>query len=374
MTSSSSSTAKLMEQTEMKVVKGYAYFTKLGITEKSSFSLSFSFKTPEGVNETKFDPQVLPPVQLEAKDPILSCSQYNLDLSIEQNENFNLTVSIIDKTTKLKVENISWANYQWMAKVKVHSLGYHKAAGLLNVANATVKFDSTSGLAQFDNLIITEPGMYVLTLSVYTTNSNYDFSCYSKSITVLKTGTVLPPYNVNSPPDYVLKYEGDYNSIGMYYDITHFLILLVDLKSILGRLIILVNTLLPLIFFLKLIILIEIQEPEEIKANMYNFMTKYDIIVQNIKALPGSVYVTFYSSDTSSNLVDVLSSSGVDIDPKLKYTYASINDQIVNCTNCILVTSTEPNSNTQVCRKLDRFKVSVINLFFYFFLFYRSWV
>ena len=208
-----------MSQQEMKVVKGYATFTELGITEKSNFALSYSFKTPEGVNSTKFDPQVQPPAQLEAKDPILSCAQFNSDLNIEQNQAFNLQVSIIDKSTKLKVENISWANYQWMAKVKVHSLGYHKAAGLLNVANATVQFDSSNGLAQFDNLIITEPGMYVLTLTVYTTNSNYDFSCFSKSITVLKTGTVLSSYDANSPPDYILKYEGDYNSIGMDFNL-----------------------------------------------------------------------------------------------------------------------------------------------------------
>ena len=83
-------------------------------------------------------------------------------------------------------------------------------------------------------------------------------------------------------------------------------------------------------------------------------MAGYDIIAQNIQAISGSVYITFYSSDSSSNLIDALIAAGVNIDPNLQYSYASINDQILNCTNCVIITGTSTSDdNGEVCRKID---------------------
>lgn len=81
-------------------------------------------------------------------------------------------------------------------------------------------------------------------------------------------------------------------------------------------------------------------EPEEAKANMYNYMSMYNITARNIQALKGSVYITFYSSSSSSNLISSLIAAGVSIDPNLSYSYASINDMVLNCTNCILTVAT----------------------------------
>lgn len=93
-------------------------------------------------------------------------------------------------------------------------MGYHKARGLLTVTNTTVSFDPTTGLASFQNLQITANGMYLVTFNVYTPdNLNYDFSCYSSAITV---ATTIVSYDSSLPPNYVIKYEGDFNSIGNY--------------------------------------------------------------------------------------------------------------------------------------------------------------
>lgn len=146
-------------------------------------------------------------------------------------------------------------------------------------------FDPTSGLASFQNLQITADGMYLLTFNVSTANDEYNFACFSNAITVT---TVVPTYDVTLPPNYVIKYEGDYNVI----------------------------------------------DPNEVKANVYNFMRDYNISVAGVNTYSGSVYVTFYSSDFSSSLSDSLSTRGLSVDPNLRFSYASFNSIIINCTNC----------------------------------------
>ena len=72
----------------------------------------------------------------------------------------------------------------------------------------------------------------------------------------------------------------------------------------------------------------------EVQANAYNFFASHDIRVGGIMVYSGSVYVSFYSDDTSSNLTDTLTANGLELDSSLKFKTATINDQVLNCTNC----------------------------------------
>ena len=109
LTSSSDPNAKLLFETEAKVVAGYATFTKLGISEISTFTISYKFKTPEGVNSSKFDPKELQTPAVTSSLPVLSCKQYGNELAIAANTPFNMTINIVDKLSEVKVDNISWA-------------------------------------------------------------------------------------------------------------------------------------------------------------------------------------------------------------------------------------------------------------------------
>ena len=295
MTQSSSNTATLLNQTEMNIVDGYATFTKLGISEITEFGLSFSFKTPEGVDDSKFDPQVQPPVVLKSEKPTLTCLQDTNEISVEQDTQFTLDFTVVDKTTKTKVADIKkLANVAWTAKLTLYPLGYFKANGQLSLDNSTAEFDTTTGDVSFKNIAISEAGMYLLTLNVNTSDASYKFDCFSKTIEIIRKGETLESYDANLPPNYVFKYEGDFDKI----------------------------------------------EPAEVKANMYNYMSSYNITARNIEAVAGSVYITFYSSGSNSDLINSLIAAGVSIDPNLVYSYASINDNVVNCTNCVIVETT----------------------------------
>lgn len=67
----------------------------------------------------------------------------------------------------------------------------------------------------------------------------------------------------------------------------------------------------------------------EVKANAYNFFVSHNVNVAGISVFSGSVYITFYSDDTLTTLYKTLVASGLAIDPNLKYSYASINENIL---------------------------------------------
>ena len=198
-------------------------------------------------------------------------------------------------------------NYTWQAYVQLHGLGFYPGNGTLTISNYSSTFDPSSGLATFQNLAISLKGMYLLKFSVYTSNFDYKFTCFSQSITILKSTQTLPTYTAGTAPDYLLKFAGNYSAI----------------------------------------------EPEEVKANVYNFMSINNVGVGGITVYSGSVYVAFYSSDSSSTLNSLLSTSGLTIDPTLKFAYATIFGQTINCTNCsntivIIESATTALSNTTV--------------------------
>ena len=172
--------------------------------------------------------------------------------------------------------------------MQLHSLGFYPGNGTLTITNSSSSFDAATGLATFSNLAISLKGMYLLKFSVYTSNSDYNFTCFSQSITILHSTQTLPTYTAGTAPNYLLKFAGNYSAI----------------------------------------------EPEEVKANVYNFMSINNVGVGGITVYSGSVYVAFYSSDSSSTLNSLLSTSGLTIDPTLKFAYATIFGQTINCTNC----------------------------------------
>lgn len=69
-------------------------------------------------------------------------------------------------------------------------------------------------------------------------------------------------------------------------------------------------------------------------------MSGYNISVAGLSVNSGSVYISFYSESSSSSLIDTLIAAGLNVDPNLQFSYASIDDQILNCTNCVIATQT----------------------------------
>lgn len=108
--SSSDLNARLLYQTESGVVNGYSNFTNLAITssENEQFVIEYSFKLPEGINTSYFNPMNLnadPVTSLKSK---FGCINNEDELDVVQNEYFNLTVSVIDSYSRLKIPSVAY--------------------------------------------------------------------------------------------------------------------------------------------------------------------------------------------------------------------------------------------------------------------------
>ena len=236
---------------------------------------------------------------MKATQPVLSCQQINEEISVTEGTLFSITVGLIDKNSKILIPNISWQNQTWRVVIELHTLGYYRANGSLSLTNSSAEFDPSNGVAVFSDLGISKKGMYLLTFKVISIDGAYTLNCLSKAITVTAETATQMRYSTDSAPNYTFKFEGEYDSI----------------------------------------------ESDEVKANLYNFMTGYEIDVGSIQVYSGSVYVSFYSSDTNSDLVNTLISAGLTVDPNLQFSYASIDGNTVQCTNCVIATATEEEVN-----------------------------
>lgn len=79
---------------------------------------------------------------------------------------------------------------------------------------------------------------------------------------------------------------------------------------------------------------------EEVKANTYNYFAQNDISIGGIQIYEGSVYVSFYSSSSNPALISSLAASGLTVDPKLSFSYVSIDGTLITCTDCTIGTNT----------------------------------
>ena len=172
----------------------------------------------------------------------------------------------------------------------MYTISHYPAQGALTLSNATVTFDTTTGLAVFSNLQISKAGMYVLAIRVYTTDNLYSSQCYSNPIQIIKSSVQIS-YDSTTTPDYIIKFNGSYNSIN----------------------------------------------PAEIKANVYNYMSNYNLTIGGISCYSGSVYVSFYSSDINAALITSLISSGLIVSTSLSFQSITVGSVTYSCSNCTIV-------------------------------------
>lgn len=164
----------------------------------------------------------------------------------------------------------------------MYKLSNYQARGILNLENASVSFDTSTGYAQFINLTIDNIGMYILSIKLYTIGNEFQSQCYSNTIQVIKQQETNKTNATDLEPNYKLKFIGD------YYNLTQ-------------------------------------DDKNEIKANVYNYISNYNLTVSNIRLYPGSVYVVFYSPDSNSQLLNELVQSGLNVSSIITFNSANIN-------------------------------------------------
>jgi hypothetical protein len=141
--------------------------------------------------------------------------------------------------------------------------------------------------------------MYIILISVSTTDHEYKSQCYSNPIQIISGS--IPSYDKTTQPDYILKFNGNYSSIN----------------------------------------------PAEIKANVYNYFAMNGISLAGMSSYSGSVYITFYSLNRNTTLINALISNGLNISSSLAFSSIHVDGSTYTCTNCIVtIINTNTNNNS----------------------------
>lgn len=176
----------------------------------------------------------------------------------------------------------------WTAQIQMYDTGFYLAKGSLQITKTIASFDSATGTAVFSDLLINKTGMYLILFKVFTNNKEYSSECFSNPITIKSATAVTTSSTTGTQPDYLLKFNGNYSSIN----------------------------------------------PNEIMANVYNYMSSFNLEIKDISCYSGSVYVAIYSSDYSSTLLKSLATNGLNISSSLVFVSALVDGNTYQCTNC----------------------------------------
>ena len=150
---------------------------------------------------------------ITASNPVLTCQVNEKNIIVNETELFSITVSLIDSVSSQIVPNIAWQNFTWKATLMLIGLSKCNSNGAINSNGSSVTFDTNAGIATFQNLAITQKGMYMLSIEVKTTNANdYDFTCMSTPILVKGASETILTNTVNIEPDMYLTFTGNFTT------------------------------------------------------------------------------------------------------------------------------------------------------------------
>jgi hypothetical protein len=104
------------------------------------------------------------------------------------NETFNISVIIVDQISKIKLGNIQWGGFQWLASASLYSLPQYNSNGtLISTISSAIVIDTVSGTITATNLAISAVGMYVIKIKLISSNNQYAIESTSTGILVKKS-------------------------------------------------------------------------------------------------------------------------------------------------------------------------------------------
>lgn len=120
-------------------------------------------------------------------DAVLSGKQVGLVGVVSINETFNISSTLVDKISKVRLGQIQWNGFSWTAAASLYTSLQHKCNGtLLQTQSSAVIIDTTAGTITVTNLAIDAVGMYIVKVELRSTNNQYVIPLTSTGILVKK--------------------------------------------------------------------------------------------------------------------------------------------------------------------------------------------
>lgn len=108
---SSNPTLTIVYQTEANLDnEGFIKFTNLGVSDVAgSFRIKYEFKTPIGVNASLFNPLTLVSnISINSSSAVLTCKGNEENLIVNENNPFDISISVVDRISFNSIKNIYW--------------------------------------------------------------------------------------------------------------------------------------------------------------------------------------------------------------------------------------------------------------------------
>ncbi|CAF3416042.1 unnamed protein product, partial [Rotaria sp. Silwood2] len=105
----------------------------------------------------------------------------------------------IDNVTRLRVGQIRWGNWQWLANVSLYTLPkFNRQGSLIKNNSSRITVDSTAGTITIASLSINATGMYVLQFQLVSSNNEHTIVLPSNGILVKDRNVALIEINSES--------------------------------------------------------------------------------------------------------------------------------------------------------------------------------
>lgn len=129
---------------------------------------------------------------------ILNGQQVNNIYVVNVSEAFNISVMPIDNVTGLELRQIRWGNWTWSANVSLYNLPTLNSHGSLIAQNTSaVVINVGAGTVSVTNLMINDTGMYVLNITLASTNNEHFIQLASNGILVKNSSGKLTATKLN---------------------------------------------------------------------------------------------------------------------------------------------------------------------------------
>ncbi|CAF0756351.1 unnamed protein product [Brachionus calyciflorus] len=181
---------------------GFVQFKNLGISDiTSSFIIKYELIPPTGIDSSN-----VRSVNQTAKActaAILDLVPLDENLIVDEDETFNLTVSIVDKFTQSKIKNISWRNHEWQASARLYVLPKNLTTGILRSASNLVEVDTETSSVKLLDLYLSSSGMYLIEIIIRSKDNEYFLKSLSKAIIVKPVGRTIVLSDAEAPVLYL---------------------------------------------------------------------------------------------------------------------------------------------------------------------------
>ncbi len=116
---------------------------------------------------------------------VLDGQQVNNIYVIDVNQTFDISVTPIDRITRRQIAKLQWGNWTWKANATLSSLPIFNPQGkLIKIGSLSPIINSVTKTITIRSLTINNPGMYILDISLISTNNEHVIALKSNGILV----------------------------------------------------------------------------------------------------------------------------------------------------------------------------------------------